>query len=169
MLILHDAQLRSLFTDFLRDNFCSENLAFWIDYNNLRRKCKSQNPALSSQNQMDLLEDAYAIWSTYLCPGAQWELNVDHDLQNEMARLVPSMMKPVRHHVGASTTLIVNTSSQSNSQCLRTLLKRFERVDNQICRLMSADSVPKFVSWLQVYQKKEKLPDLENGLRLLKA
>ncbi|KAI8329392.1 regulator of G protein signaling domain-containing protein [Chlamydoabsidia padenii] len=166
-LILHDAQLRSLFSDFLRANFCSENLDFWIDYTNLRRKCKSQNPAMPSQNQKDLLEDAYAIWTNYLCPGAPWELNVDHDLQNDMARLVPSMMKRVPH--AYASTVIVNTSSQSNSQCLRTLLKRFERVETQICRLMSADSVPKFVSWLQIYQKKEKLPSLENGLRMLKA
>ncbi|ORZ19830.1 regulator of G protein signaling domain-domain-containing protein [Absidia repens] len=167
MIILNDGQLRSLFTDFLRANFCSENLDFWIDYNNLRRKCKNQNPAMPSQNQMDLLEDAYGIWSTYLSPGAKWELNVDQDLQKEMARLVPSMVKIVPTTTYAPT--VVNTSSQSNAQCLRSMIKRFDRVETQICRLMSADSVPKFITWLQGYQKKENVPGLEHGIMMLKV
>ncbi|CAO3592268.1 unnamed protein product [Absidia cylindrospora] len=162
MIILKDAQLRSLFTDFLRANFCSENLDFWIDYTNLRRKYKSQNPAMPSQNQKDVLEDAYAIYSTYLSPGAKWELNVDHDLQKEMTRLVPSMIKLAPGLYGSN--MVVNISSQSNSQCLRAMLKRFDRVASQICRLMSSDSVPKFLVWLQSYQKKENVP----GIQMLK-
>ncbi|ORX44931.1 hypothetical protein DM01DRAFT_249529, partial [Hesseltinella vesiculosa] len=142
MIVLNDPQLRSLFKDFLQQNFCAENLDFWIDYTNLRRKCKTQNPALASQSQKDLLEDAYVIWSNYLSPGAKWELNVDNDLQQEMARLVKSMIKFVP---GDYAPTMINTSSQSNSQCLRTMLKRFDRVEEQVCRLMASDSVPKFV------------------------
>ncbi|CAO3596881.1 unnamed protein product [Absidia cylindrospora] len=164
MIILNDSQLRSLFTDFLRANFCSENLDFWIDYHNLRRKCK--RAAMPSQNQMDLLEDAYGIWSTYLSPGAPCELNVDQDLQKEMARLVPSMVKIMPT---AYAPTMVNTSSQSNAQCLRSMIQRFDRVEAQICRLMSADSVPKFVAWLQGYQKKENIPGLAHGILMLKV
>ncbi|KAI8060125.1 regulator of G protein signaling domain-containing protein [Gongronella butleri] len=166
MIVLNDPQLRSLFKDFLKQNFCAENLDFWIDYTNLRRKCKTQNPAMMSQSQKDLLEDAYVIWSNYLSPGAKWELNVDHDLQQELARLVNSMIKFVP---GDYAPTMVNMSSQSNSQCLRTILKRFDRVEEQICRLMASDSVPKFVTWLTSYQKKEKIPGLDQGITLLKA
>lgn len=150
-LILDDPQLRSLFKDFLRANFCEENLDFYIDYANLRRKCRNQSPAMPSQNQKDLLEDAHAIWATYLAPGAPSELNVEHALRQEMARLVSSMVSyapPAPGH--ARKTVIIST--HSTSQSLRMMLKWFDRVDEHTCRLMASDSVPKFVK-TQKYRK----------------
>ncbi|KAI8332349.1 regulator of G protein signaling domain-containing protein [Chlamydoabsidia padenii] len=145
--ILDDAQLRSLFKDFLHNNFCEENLDFWIDYSTLRRKIRNQSPALPSQNQKDLLEDAYDLWSTYLKPGAACELNVEHSLRQEMARVVNSMVTVVPTYIpGQQTsknTLVI--SSHSVSASLRMILKWLDQVNDHICRLMSSDSVPKFV------------------------
>ncbi|SAM00542.1 hypothetical protein [Absidia glauca] len=145
--ILDDAQLRSLFKDFLRNNFCEENLDFWIDYSTLRRKIRNQSPALPSQNQKDLLEDAYDLWATYLKPGAASELNVEHSLRQEMARVVNSMVTVVPTYIpGQQTsknTLVI--SSHSVSASLRMILKWLDQVNDHICRLMSSDSVPKFV------------------------
>ncbi|KAI8089091.1 regulator of G protein signaling domain-containing protein [Halteromyces radiatus] len=145
--ILDDAQLRSLFKDFLRNNFCEENLDFWIDYSTLRRKIRNQSPALPSQNQKDLLEDAYDLWATYLKPGAASELNVEHSLRQEMARVVNSMVTVVPTYIpGQQTsknTLVISSHSVSSS--LRMILKWLDQVNDHICRLMSSDSVPKFV------------------------
>ncbi|ORX56269.1 hypothetical protein DM01DRAFT_1406597 [Hesseltinella vesiculosa] len=145
--ILDDAQMRSYFKDFLRQNFCEENLDFWIDYNTLRRKLRNQSPALPSQNQKDMLEDAYDIWATYLKPGASSELNVEHSLRQEMARVVSSMVTVVPTYLPAQqttkNTLVI--SSHSVSQSLRMLLKWLDQVNDYICRLMATDSVPKFV------------------------
>lgn len=138
-LILDDAQLRSLFKDFLRANFCEENLDFYIDYSTLRRRCRAQSPALPSQNQKDLLEDAYSIYTTYLAPGASSELNVNHGLRQEMARLVDSM---VTTSYESNRRVVIATHSVSQS--LRMMLKWLDRVDDHICRLMASDSVPKF-------------------------
>lgn len=143
--ILDDPQLRSLFKDFLRANFCEENLDFWIDYSTLRRKCRNQSPAMPSQNQKDLLEDAYDIWSTYLAPGAQCELNVEHSLIQEMARVVQSMVQVVPTYTPGQSKPSVVISTPSTSQSLRMMLKWFDRVNDHICRLMASDSVPKFV------------------------
>lgn len=126
MLILHDARLRSLFTDFMHATYSSENLNFWIDYNSLQRKCKV--PA--SCNQKDVLEDALALWTTYLKPGAKGELNVDHELRKAVTRLAPDIM--------------------AHAHCLPLLLKHFALIHAHVCRLMSNDSVPKFIAWLSL-------------------
>ncbi|KAI9492391.1 regulator of G protein signaling domain-containing protein [Zychaea mexicana] len=143
--ILDDPQLRSLFKDFLRANFCEENLDFWIDYSTLRRKCRNQSPAMPSQNQKDLLEDAHDIWSTYLAPGARCELNVEHSLRQEMARVVNSMVQVVPTFTPGQAKPTVVISTHSTSSALRMMLKWFDRVNEHICRLMASDSVPKFV------------------------
>ncbi|KAI8149557.1 regulator of G protein signaling domain-containing protein [Fennellomyces sp. T-0311] len=143
--ILDDPQLRSLFKDFLRANYCEENLDFWIDYSTLRRKCRNQSPAMPSQNQKDLLEDAHDLWSTYLAPGAPNELNVEHSLRQEMARVVNSMVQVVPTYAPGQVKSTVVISTHSTSQALRMMLKWLERVNEHICRLMASDSVPKFV------------------------
>ncbi|KAG0169968.1 hypothetical protein DFQ28_003340 [Apophysomyces sp. BC1034] len=163
-LILDDPQLRSLFKDFLRANFCEENLDFWIDYTTLRRKCRNQSPALPSQNQKDLLEDAYDIWSTYLAPGASCELNVEHSLRQEMARLVNSMVTVVPTYTPGQIKPTIVISAPSVSQSLRMILKWFDRVDEHICRLMASDSVPKFVK-TDKYRKVQDARDREQQRR----
>ncbi|KAI8391005.1 regulator of G protein signaling domain-containing protein [Radiomyces spectabilis] len=167
--ILDDPQLRSLFKDFLRANFCEENLDFWIDYTTLRRKCRNQSPALPSQNQKDLLEDAYDIWSTYLKPGASCELNVEHSLRQEMARLVNSMVSVIPTYTPGQIKPTVVISTPSASQSLRMMLKWFDRVDDHISRLMASDSVPKFVKTkeyrkLQEAREKEQAATEKEGI-----
>ncbi|KAI9255688.1 regulator of G protein signaling domain-containing protein [Phascolomyces articulosus] len=164
--ILDDAQLRSLFKDFLRANFCEENLDFWIDYSTLRRKCRNQSPAMPSQQQKDLLEDAYDIWSTYLAPGSRCELNVEHSLRQEMARVVNSMVQLVPNYsAGQSKTSTVVISTHSTSQALRMMLKWLDRVNEHICRLMASDSVPKFVKtprYRKIHDAKEREQQKQN-------
>ncbi|KAI7859766.1 regulator of G protein signaling domain-containing protein [Circinella umbellata] len=166
-LILDDAQLRSLFKDFLRANFCEENLDFWIDYSTLRRKCRNQSPAMPSQQQKDLLEDAYDIWSTYLAPGSRCELNVEHSLRQEMARVVNSMVQLVPNYsAGQVKTSTVVISTHSTSQALRMMLKWLERVNEHICRLMASDSVPKFVKtprYRKIHDAKEREQQKQNN------
>ncbi|CAO3636641.1 unnamed protein product [Cunninghamella blakesleeana] len=165
--ILDDAQLRSLFKDFLRQNFCEENLDFWIDYSTLKRKLRNQSPALPSQNQKDLLEDAYDLWATYLKPGASSELNVEHSLRQEMARVVNAMVTVVPTYApgtqsNSKTALVM--SSHSVSQALRMILKWLDQVNDHICRLMATDSVPKFVrtsKYRKIMEQREKEEDVD--------
>ncbi|KAI9300112.1 regulator of G protein signaling domain-containing protein [Cunninghamella echinulata] len=181
MAILKDPHLRSLFKDFLKANYCVENLDFWIDYHHLKTKCKNQSPALNKQYQKDLLEDAIAIWAKYLSPKAKHELNVDHGLQKELKQYIKSIVKFEYSSTSitsssslkkkdryTSYTNLVYISTQSNAQCLRTILKRFDCVELQICRLMASDSVPKFVSWLRTAKKNDKINLLQQNLQSLK-
>ncbi|KAI9264832.1 regulator of G protein signaling domain-containing protein [Sporodiniella umbellata] len=172
-IILECPKLRSPFKEFLRANFCEENLDFWIDYTALRRRCRNQSPALPSHNQRDLLEDAYDIWSTYLAPGSSCELNVEHSLCQEMARIVNSIVTVIPAYPGpGKPTILITTSSASQS--LRLMLKLFDRVNEHICRLMASDSVPKFIktdkyqriveSLERAERKKQREDALQNSL-----
>ncbi|KAI9311534.1 regulator of G protein signaling domain-containing protein [Dichotomocladium elegans] len=158
--ILDDPQLRSLFKDFLRVNYCEENLDFWIDYDCLRRKVRQMNPAMPSQNQRDLLEDAYDIWTTYLAPGARCELNVEHTLRQEMNRVFGSTIQVEQTYMPGHSKPKITLSTNSPAQSLRVMMKWFERVNEHICRLMASDSVPKFVKttkYRQIVEEHEKI------------
>lgn len=158
--ILDDPNLRSLFKAFLRANFCEENLDFWIDHSNLRRKYRIQSPALTSRNQSDLLEDAYALYTTYLAAGSPNELNIEHSLRNEMARFVTNIVTILPSYTpGAKSSIVISPHSASHS--LRTMMKMLQKVDDHICKLMAADSVPKFIrtkGYLKIASGKETNP-----------
>ncbi|KAJ2963715.1 hypothetical protein NQZ79_g1208 [Umbelopsis isabellina] len=158
--ILDDPNLRSLFKSFLRANFCEENLDFWIDHSNLRRKYRIQSPALTSRNQSDLLEDAYALYTTYLAAGSPNELNIEHSLRNEMARFVTNIVTILPSYTpGAKSSIVISPHSASHS--LRTMMKMLQKVDDHICKLMAADSVPKFIrtkGYLKIASGKETNP-----------
>lgn len=140
--VLKDPHLRSLFRNFLSSNFCQENLDFWIDYDNLCRRCNS--PAfLPSANQRLLLEDAYLLWDSYLKPGALYELNIEHNLREEMAEEISHTVNVI-HTAGQSKPTIV-VSAHSVYQSLLIILKWFGKVNDHICKLMATDSIPKFV------------------------
>lgn len=158
--ILDDPNLRSLFKSFLRANFCEENLDFWIDHSNLRRKYRMQSPALTSRNQSDLLEDAYALYTTYLAAGSPNELNIEHSLRNEMAKFVTNIVTILPSYTpGEKSSIVISPHSASHS--LRTMMKMLQKVDDHICKLMAGDSVPKFIrtkGYLKIISGKETNP-----------
>ncbi|KAG2186678.1 hypothetical protein INT44_002902 [Umbelopsis vinacea] len=166
-LILDDPSLRSLYKSFLRANFCEENLDFWIDHSNLRRKYRIQSPALTSRNQSDLLEDAYAIYTTYLAAGSPNELNIEHNLRKEMSKFVSNIVTIIPAYAPITKSSIV-ISSHGVSHNLRTMMKMLQKVDDHICRLMATDSVPKFVrtkGYLRIAAGKER-PSHTTSLKL---
>lgn len=150
--ILKDTQLHTLFRDFLKNNFCSENLDFWKDHNYLRRHCHD-DPAIlitmSVEKQQQLLQEAYALWTTYLSPGSDQELNIDHTLREDMAEEIADMVTLVSTGSGNNVTSKVIFSGNSAYECLITILNWFDRANDQVCKLLAADSVPKFVRTLE--------------------
>ncbi|KAL9543433.1 hypothetical protein MBANPS3_008117 [Mucor bainieri] len=143
--ILKDAHLRSLFRDFLEFNYCTENLDFWIDYDNLRRKCR-RHPGQSIANQKQLLEEAYALWETYLMPGTtHCELNIDHTLRQDMAEEISNIVTLVQTFTPGQSRPMVIISTHSTAQSLSAILNWFDKVNDQVCKLMASDSIPKFI------------------------
>ncbi|KAG2198618.1 hypothetical protein INT47_001065, partial [Mucor saturninus] len=146
--VLKDTQLHALFRNFLNNNFCSENLDFWKDHNYLRRHCHD-DPAIlitmSVEKQQQLLQEAYILWTTYLSPGSARELNIDHMLREDMAEEIAEMVTLVSTSSGNNVTPKVIFSGNSAYECLITILNWFDRANDQVCKLLAADSIPKFV------------------------
>ncbi|KAG2235260.1 hypothetical protein INT48_004727 [Thamnidium elegans] len=146
--ILKDTKLRTLFRNFLAINLCVENLDFWVDHNHLRRNCH-KNPTLlammSPTKQQQILQEAYILWDTYLSLGASRELNIDHTLREDMAEEISQMVTLITAGTGESIMTKVIISTHSEYESLLTLLNWFDRVNDQIFKLMTTDSVPKFI------------------------
>ncbi|KIR33688.1 hypothetical protein I352_03765 [Cryptococcus deuterogattii MMRL2647] len=139
--ILEEPALRSLFREFLRSNFCEENLSFWLDVQDFKRRFQT---------------------TTYLAPASPCELNIDHNLRAElvayMNQITADKEAGVKGHVEPG---IGNTLHASQ---LQTMVKLYERIQVYIFRLMATDSVPKFLTLTQQFSEYEKDESAVAGL-----
>lgn len=134
--ILTDPALRLLFRENLRDTHCEENLSFYQDVDEFVRSCKAairiaqKNPSATSMDGIkEIMAQAYSIYNAFLAPGSPCELNIDHQLRNNLAT---RMTKAVGQDVAMIDTLQEVTAL-------------FEDAQNAVFKLMASDSVPKFL------------------------
>ncbi|ORZ25948.1 hypothetical protein BCR42DRAFT_486028 [Absidia repens] len=236
--ILEDPLLRMYFREFLKQNFCEENLHFWVDYRNMlyhhhqqqktsnsstttsssdkETSTNSNSSTTSSSTTTDynrILSECYAMYVTYIAPQATMELNIDHSLHQDVIKFVEEAFKVVNTNNSSSSTNNNSGSSSSSgnnnvnhiaekrpqqslpffytpthpsqeqqtiimvtghrSQCLKTLLAMYERVHDQICRIMAEDSLPRFlkspryVQWQQ--RQRERQQELEQQQQMDQA
>lgn len=168
--ILEDPLLRMYFRIYLKDNFCDENINFWVDYFAMRKKKKAQH---TKNGLKDMVSDSYAIYDTYLKSKAVHEVNIDHTLRKNIDALVKStfsiVYEPKKHgnnsspsssappfaspavtpHSTATTAISVNAPL---AQCLHDLMKLYDQVNDHLCKMMAEDSVPRFLRTSK-YQK----------------
>jgi hypothetical protein len=78
--ILEEPALRSLFREFLRANFCEENLSFWLDVQDFKRRFNTSSSAIAApgalltqrgqglqameKHQQDLVSMAFVIYNS---------------------------------------------------------------------------------------------------------
>ncbi|KAK3307027.1 regulator of G protein signaling domain-containing protein [Chaetomium strumarium] len=135
--ILNDPALRLLFRENLRETHCEENLSFYLDVDDFVRQCrqairsvqKGSNSAVSLDGIKEIMAQAYGIYNAFLAPGLPCELNIDHQLRNNLAT---RMTKAVGQDVAMIDTLHEVTAL-------------FEDAQNAVFKLMASDSVPKFL------------------------
>ncbi|KAK4171636.1 putative developmental regulator flbA [Triangularia setosa] len=135
--ILNDPALRLLFRENLRETHCEENLSFYIDVDEFVRQCRTaiksvqRTPANASSLDgiKEIMAQAYGIYNAFLAPGSPCELNIDHQLRNNLAT---RMTKAVGQDVAMIDTLHEVTAL-------------FEDAQNAVFKLMASDSVPKFL------------------------
>ncbi|KAI8628170.1 RGS-domain-containing protein [Xylariaceae sp. FL1651] len=134
--ILSDAALRLLFRENLRETHCEENLSFYQDVDEFVRGCRGainsakKNPNATSMDGIkEIMAQAYGIYNAFLAPGSPCELNIDHQLRNNLAT---RMTKAVGQDVAMIDTL-------------REVTQLFEDAQNAVFKLMASDSVPKFL------------------------
>ncbi|KFG83590.1 regulator of G protein signaling pathway [Metarhizium anisopliae] len=134
--ILNDAALRLLFRENLRETHCEENLSFYKDVGEFVRSCKDairqaqKAPNASSMDTIkEIMAQAYGIYNAFLAPGSPCELNIDHQLRNNLATRMTKA-------VGQDNTMI---------ETLQEVTALFEDAQNAVFKLMASDSVPKFL------------------------
>lgn len=171
--ILETPLLRMYFRDFLRKNYCVENINFWVDHHILLKNS-------TKKNIIEQITECYSIYETYLGPTATADLNINHTLHQEIIKyvsgvfIVVSQLPPagIDYFLLAANTAgksvsksakstarllllppqagnikqrIITIRGTSSDRCLSILLKLFARVNDHVCAMMAEDSVPKFV------------------------
>lgn len=162
--IMEEPQLRQLFREFLRGNFCEENLSFYLDVQDFRRKFNITSSAIAApqlqqtvrpgggkatpgqlameRHHETLIQTAFEIYNMYLAPSSLNELNIDHGLRNELSAYLSDVItsltgKPFQGRVE------MEQASAFNATQLLTMIRLYERIQTHVLRLMATDSVPK--------------------------
>lgn len=130
--ILNDAALRLLFRENLRETHCEENLSFYKDVGEFVRSCKDairqaqKAPNASSMDTIkEIMAQAYGIYNAFLAPGSPCELNIDHQLRNNLATRMTKA-------VGQDNTMI---------ETLQEVTALFEDAQNAVFKLMASVSL----------------------------
>ncbi|KAI9732587.1 MAG: hypothetical protein M1834_003923 [Cirrosporium novae-zelandiae] len=130
--ILTDPGMRLLFREFLRDTHCEENLSFYVDVKEFIENYKDAEkvqPVMNLETVRETLAAAYGLYNAFLAPGSPCELNIDHNLRNSLA-------SRMTRAVGDDESLF---------KSLQEVMELFENAKNSVFKLMSSDSVPKFI------------------------
>ncbi|EEH35376.2 developmental regulator flbA [Paracoccidioides lutzii Pb01] len=130
--ILQDPALRLLFREFLRYSLCEENLSFYLDVSEFTADYHRREKA-GSFAKMDAVREtlasAYGLYNAFLAPGSPCELNIEHALRNSLA-------SRMTRAVGDDASML---------KSLTEVVGLFELAQISVFKLMSSDSVPKFV------------------------
>lgn len=130
--IVNDAALRLLFREFLRDTHCEENLAFYLEVRDFTISYDRADRAGSFVRADAIRENlaaAYGLYNAFLAPGSPCELNIDHNLRNSLA--------------GRMTRAVGDDRDMLHG--LQEVVQLFKEAQASVFKLMSSDSVPKFL------------------------
>jgi GTPase-activating protein SST2 len=134
--ILNDPALLTLFREFLRQNFCEENLQFYRETGDFIKSVKNVE---TIEQVKASLATAFSHYNAFLAQGSPCELNLDHSLRLDLA---------------ARMAKAVEDNEEAIRSALAEVVALFERARSQVLRLMASDSVPKFVQtwrYRQIY------------------
>jgi GTPase-activating protein SST2 len=187
--ILEEPSLRSLFREFLRSNFCEENLSFWLDVQDFKRKFNITSSAVAvnppprsgarttpgqaamERHHESLISTAFVIYNTYLAPSSTCELNIDHGLRNELVKYLEDVVTGLTGKAFAGK-VEPEQANAFNATQLQTMIRLYERIQVHVFRLMATDSVPKFIKtpkFLAMRNWVEDFDPTDDDVRLLSS
>ncbi|KAJ7162624.1 regulator of G protein signaling domain-containing protein [Mycena crocata] len=186
--ILDDPALRSLFREFLKGNFCEENLSFWLEVEDFKRKFNITSSAIAvgtpsggkpsrgtpgqaamEKHHESLINTAFLIYNKYLAPSSQCELNIDHGLRNELSKYLEDVVSSMSGKIFQGQ-VDPEQANAFNATQLQTMIRLYERIQTHVFRLMATDSVPKFIKtpkFLAVRNWVEDFDPNDDNIRML--
>ncbi|KAF2471541.1 RGS-domain-containing protein [Lindgomyces ingoldianus] len=130
--IIRNPSWRLLYREFLKDTMCEENLSFYLEVQEFRAQYTAA-VSITGDHKIETIREtlaaAYGLYNAFLAPGSPNELNIDHALRTQLATRMTRA-------VGDDTAMM---------QSLVEVALLFEKAQNSIFKLMSSDSVPKFI------------------------
>ncbi|OAL48763.1 RGS-domain-containing protein [Pyrenochaeta sp. DS3sAY3a] len=130
--IIRNPSWRLLYREFLKETMCEENLSFYLEVQEFNSQYRAAIN-VKSENKVEIIREtlaaAYGLYNAFLAPGSPNELNIDHGLRTQLATRMTRA-------VGDDTAML---------QSLNEVASLFEKAQNSIFKLMSSDSVPKFI------------------------
>ncbi|KAM5532719.1 hypothetical protein V8D89_013611 [Ganoderma adspersum] len=178
--IMEEPQLRALFRDFLRSNFCEENLSFYLDVQDFKKSFSTTSSAIAvnpvtgrggkttpgqvamEKHHEALIQKAFIIYNTYLAPSSQSELNIDHGLRNELSGYLSDVIQSLTGKTFQGRVELEQANAFNATQ-LQTMIRLYERIQTHVFRLMASDSVPKFIKTQKFLALKIKLVEEDDG------
>ncbi|KAL5120119.1 hypothetical protein ACEQ8H_001944 [Pleosporales sp. CAS-2024a] len=130
--IIRNPSWRLLYREFLKDTMCEENLSFYLEVQEFERQYRaavSDKGDHKAETIRETLAAAYGLYNAFLAPGSPNELNIDHALRTQLATRMTRA-------VGDDAAML---------QSLNEVASLFEKAQTSIFKLMSSDSVPKFI------------------------
>ncbi|KAF1928694.1 RGS-domain-containing protein, partial [Didymella exigua CBS 183.55] len=130
--IIRNPSWRLLYREFLKETMCEENLSFYLEVQEFHRQYRvaiSDKGDNKVETIRETLAAAYGLYNAFLAPGSPNELNIDHSLRTQLATRMTRA-------VGDDAAML---------QSLNEVATLFDKAQNSIFKLMSSDSVPKFV------------------------
>ncbi|KAJ7283371.1 regulator of G protein signaling domain-containing protein [Mycena rebaudengoi] len=173
--ILDDPALRSLFREFLKGNFCEENLSFWLEVEDFKRKFNITSSAIAAapapgkssratpgqaameKHHESLINTAFLIYNKYLAPSSQCELNIDHGLRNELSKYLEDVVTSMTGKVFQGQ-VDPEQANAFNATQLQTMIRLYERIQMHFIK------TPKFLS---VRNWAEELDPSDGDIRML--
>ncbi|KAF9432756.1 hypothetical protein BGZ76_010362 [Entomortierella beljakovae] len=198
--ILCDSTVRDLYKSFLKQNFCEENLSFYlevldykVEFSALISSARAYNQSVFGHDgrnsnhtyppslrelEKQICTKAFSIYETYLVSGATREVNLPHQMRQDITSYMQAVVRNMESLEANSINTIpaapsapaaipsIDTSEQEKSangsngapkELIHIAL--FNVVHDHIFRLMSTDSVPKFIrtdKYLEVVMSKHK-------------
>jgi len=179
--ILDEPSLRSLFREFLRVNFCEENLSFWVDMQDFKRRFNTTSSAIATpgmgktqrtagqqvmeKHQQDLIAMAFVIYNSkhhrfearmvLTCPAYLAPHSLcELNIDHSLRNELISYMTQIssENEVAAKGHIEPETGSTLHASQLQTTVKLYERIQTYIFRLIATDSVPKVGDHLYIAQ-----------------
>jgi hypothetical protein len=172
--------LRSLFREFLRGNFSEENLSFWLDVQDLKRKFNITSSAIAvnpnpsrptratpgqvamEQHHESLINTAFQIYNKYLAPSSQCELNIDHGLRNQLVKYLEDAVTNLNGK-GFQGRVEPERAGGVSATQLQEMIHLYERIQGHVFRLMATDSIPKFIKTPKFMAMRNWDDDFETG------
>lgn len=172
--ILEEPALRSLFREFLRSNFCEENLSFWLDVQDFKRRFNTSSSAAAApgalptqrgqglqameKHQQDLISMAFVIYNSGLIEASPSQLKLtpaaylapaspcELNIDHQLRGELITYMNDILEDPNAEKgELVPGVGNSLQANQLQNMVFLYERIQSHIFRLMATDSVPKFV------------------------